>query len=78
MSENNLNKPDRSGLNPQGLRLVDLAKILSLSGPKPVTVEMLQADIDDGAPTNPDGSISLVLYAAWLAKNVRETTHGGD
>ena len=32
-------------------------------GPRPVTVEMLQADIDDGAPTNPDGTMNLVHYA---------------
>ena len=35
-------------LNPQALRLADMARILSASGPEPVTVEMLQADIDDG------------------------------
>jgi hypothetical protein len=27
---------------------------------------MLQADIDAGAPTNPDGTINLVNFAAWL------------
>ncbi len=29
-----------------------MARILSAAGPKPVTVEMLQADIAEGAPTN--------------------------
>jgi hypothetical protein len=60
-------------LNPQALRLEDLARILSVSGPKPVTVEMLRADIDDGAPVNADGSMNLVLYVAWL---LREMGHG--
>ena len=66
------NDPGRQSgtLNPQGLRLGDLARILSASGPKPVTVEMLEADIDDGAPVNPDGTMNLVQYVAWMVKNV--------
>ena len=54
-------------LNPQALRLADLARILSAFGGRPVSVEMLEADVDAGAPTNPDGTINLVSYAAWLA-----------
>ena len=38
--------------SPQSLRLEEVARILSAIGPKPVTVEMLLADIDDGAPVN--------------------------
>jgi hypothetical protein len=60
-------------LNPQALRLADLARILSALGTRSVTVEMLQADIDAGAPTNPDGTINLVNYAVWL---VAEMGHG--
>ena len=60
-------------MNPQALRLEDVARILSASGPQPVTVDMLQADIDDGAPTNADGTINLVHYAAWL---VGQAGHG--
>ena len=62
-------------MNPQCLRLEDLARILSAIGPKSVTVEMLQADIDDGAPVNRDGSLNLLHYAAWLA---REVLRGSD
>jgi hypothetical protein len=58
------------GLNPQALRLEDLAKILSALGPKPVTVEMLQADIDDGAPVNHDGTLNLLHFAAWIAREM--------
>ena len=53
-------------LSPQALRLADLARILSALGTRPVTVEMLQADIGAGAPTNADGTMNLVNYAAWL------------
>ncbi|MCX7428038.1 MAG: hypothetical protein NTW96_20720 [Planctomycetia bacterium] len=71
------NAPGRQGgpLSPQALRLEDLARILSASGPRPVNVEMLQADVDDGAPTNRDGTMSLVEYARWL---ITEMSHGRD
>jgi len=61
-------------LNPAALRVEDAAKVLSRMGGKPVTVDMLQADIEANAPTNPDGTINLVHYAAWL---VREMSAGG-
>ena len=63
----------QAGMNPQALRLEDVARILSAIGPRPITVDMLQADIDDGAPTNADGTINLVQFAAWL---VSELGHG--
>jgi hypothetical protein len=47
-----------------------MARILSASGPHPVTLEMLQTDIDDGAPVNPNGTMNLVHYAAWLVKEI--------
>ena len=75
MPDNNPEDRQAGGLNPQALRLEDLARILSASGPRPVTVEMLQADADDGAPTNPDGTMSLVEYARWL---IKEISHGRD
>ena len=70
MTDNNANGRQDGGLNPQALRLADMARILSASGPRPVTVEMLQADIDDGAPVNPNGTINLVHYAAWIVKEI--------
>ena len=57
-------------LSPQALRLEDLARILSAAGPRPITVELLQADIDAGAPTNADGTLNLVHYVAWLVKEM--------
>jgi len=57
-------------LDPQALRLADLARILSALGPRPVTVEWLQADIEAGAPTNADGTMNLVHYVAWLVKEM--------
>ncbi|GAB6184594.1 hypothetical protein [Thermopirellula anaerolimosa] len=47
-----------------------MARLLSAAGPKAVTVEMLQADIDAGAPTNAEGTMNLVHYVAWLVKEM--------
>lgn len=75
MPDNNPDRYDQHGRNPQSLRLADLARILSLSGPQPVTVAMIEADIAAGAPTNTDGTMNLIHYSAWLAKELK---HGGD
>ena len=64
------NPAGRQGTDPQALSLEDVARILTASGWKPVTVEMIRDDIDDGAPVNPDGTVNLVRYAAWLVRNV--------
>ena len=79
MSETNAEGRQGGPLNPQALSLADAARVLTASGTKPVTVEMLRADIEAGAPTNPDGTINLVPYAAWLVKEMASAagkTHG--
>jgi hypothetical protein len=53
-------------LSPTALSIEDAATLLTRIGGAPVTVEMLEADIDAGAPVNDDGTINLVYYAAWL------------
>jgi len=57
-------------LNPAALTVADAARILTAAGVGSVTAETIQADIDAGAPTNADGTINLVHYAAWLAREV--------
>jgi hypothetical protein len=53
-------------LNPLALTVEQAARVLSAAGPKPVTPDMLRDDIDDGAPTNADGTLNLVDFTAWL------------
>lgn len=65
--------PDNSqptGLNPAALAVADAAKFLSRVGSAPVTREMLEADVAAGAPTNADGTLHLVTYAAWLVSRL--------
>ena len=57
-------------MNPNALRIDDAAQLLSKVGGQPVTEAELREDIDAGAPTNPDGTLNLVHYAAWLVKEV--------
>jgi hypothetical protein len=70
MSDDNSPGSQPGGLNPQALRLEDLARILTASGARQTTIETLQADIDEGAPINPDGTVNLVAYTAWLLKEM--------
>ena len=48
------------------------ARILSASGQRRLDEAQIHADIDSGAPANADGTINLVHYAAWLARQVAE------
>jgi len=65
----------RISSDPQALNLADAARLLSRVGGQPVTEAMLQADLEAGAPANADGTINLVHYAAWLAR--QEASRGG-
>jgi hypothetical protein len=67
-----------SRLNPAALPVADAARVLTRLGGTPVTEAMLRADIDAGAPTNADGSVNLVHYAAWLVKEMSVGGAGGD
>jgi hypothetical protein len=60
-------------LNPAAVAPVDLARLLSGAAGQAVPAEMLEEDIAAGAPTNADGTLNLVQYAAWL---VRESARG--
>jgi len=62
--------PQPQGLNPAALSVADAARLLSKAGGGAVTEEMLEADLGAGAPANPDGTINLVHYAAWLIREM--------
>jgi hypothetical protein len=64
-----------SPINPGSLTLAEVARLLSAGGGRKVTPEQVQADVNAGAPANPNGTINLVHYTAWL---LREVQSGGD
>jgi hypothetical protein len=57
-------------LNPTALALADAARLLSAAGGRAVSMEMLDSDLAAGAPRNPDGTLNLIAYAAWLVKEM--------
>ncbi len=63
----------KPALHPTALTVGDAARLLTKVGGTPITVALLEADIAAGAPTNADGTLNLVHYAAWL---VKEGAHG--
>lgn len=62
--------PDKPALSPTAIPLATLAQLLSRLGSTPITEAMLRDDLADGAPQNPDGTINLVHYVAWLVKEL--------
>jgi uncharacterized protein YlzI (FlbEa/FlbD family) len=53
----------------------DLVKLLKRAGSRHVSEAAIQKDIDAGAPTNPDGTINLINYTAYL---VKEEVHNAN
>lgn len=62
--------PDAAAPNPAALTPAQLAQVLAAARGK-TTVEHIEQDLVDGAPHNPDGTIHLVHYTAWLASQVK-------
>ena len=68
-------------LNPAAIAPADLARLLSAAGGISIEADQIRADIDAGAPTSADGTINLVHYAAWLARELANRgggSRGGD
>lgn len=53
-------------INPNAITPADAARLLSAAFREQITAEMIEADIAAGAPTNGDGTINVLHYAAWL------------
>ncbi len=59
-------------LDPQKLSPKDAARLLSKVGGKVVAESTIAADVANGAPTNGDGTLNLVAYAAWLIRQLAD------
>lgn len=68
--------PERGPINPLALEISDAAKLLSKAGGRLIRAEQIEADVAAGAPHNGDGTINLVTYAAWLARERGESGRG--
>ncbi|MFA7184931.1 MAG: hypothetical protein WC082_08565 [Victivallales bacterium] len=54
------------------LSVPNLVKLLKRSGCRSISEDMLREDIANGAPSNPDGTINLISYTAWLIKEASD------
>jgi len=55
--------PRAHAATPEGL-----ARLFAEAGEPGVTSDMIERDLRAGAPTNPDGTINLLHYTAWLVR----------
>ena len=63
-------EPSNNSLNPTALAVADAVRLLAKVCGNSITEAMLHDDLLAGAPTNADGTINLVHYAAWLVKEM--------
>jgi hypothetical protein len=61
---------EKTPLSPTALSVADAARLLSRVGGQAVSERAIQADLAAGAPTNPDGTVNLVHYTAWLVREM--------
>ena len=57
-------------VDPTRLTIEQAGKLLSAAFRERIDVTKIQEDLDAGAPTNADGTINLVHYSAWQAKEM--------
>jgi hypothetical protein len=62
---------EQSGpVDPQRLSIEQAAKLLSAAYRERIDPDRIRRDLLDGAPANLDGTINLVHYCAWQAKEL--------
>ena len=54
--------------SPMALTPAQAAKVLSAAAGRKIGEELIREDLAAGAPANADGTINILHYAAWLAR----------
>jgi len=57
-------------VDPTKLTVEQAAKLLSAAYRERIDLEKIRSDLQEGAPVNVDGTINLVHYSAWQAKEM--------
>lgn len=60
----------RANLTLTALSVPDVVRILLKSGARNMTEEKVRSDINAGAPVNSDGTLNVIHYTAWIAKEI--------
>lgn len=63
---------DNAQVKLTALSTSELAGLLKRAGGRYVSEDAIRQDIAAGAPSNPDGTINLIVYAAWLIKEMND------
>ena len=61
---------DKQPVDPTRLSIEQAAKLLSAAYRERIDAKKIRKDLRDGAPANVDGTINLVNYSAWQAKEM--------
>ena len=48
----------------------EIVLVLRRAGSRTVSLDKLEADIAAGAPVNADGTVNILKYIAWIAKEL--------
>ncbi len=62
---------EHATIDPNRLAPEQAAKLLSAAAKVHIPVEQILEDLAQGAPRNPDGTMNLIHYTAWLLKEMR-------
>ena len=65
---------DREGLNPNAMTPRQAALLFTKLSGKQVPEHQVVADIESGTPTDEEGRVSVLTYAAWMLKEARRGT----
>ena len=57
-------------VDPTRLSIEQAAKLLAAAYRERIDPEKIRIDLQNGAPVNADGTINLVHYSAWQAKEM--------
>ena len=59
------------------LSIDQVVALLQRAGARHLTAERLRAELAAGAPANPDGTVNLIAYGAWMLQELarREGRH---
>ena len=60
-------------IDPTALSLEQAARLLSAAGGT-ISEDLVRRHVQQGLPTNADGRINLVTYAAWLNREEADAT----
>lgn len=67
-----LDPRESDSVNLSALTPLEMAEILKKAGGS-VTLDDIERDIADGAPTDAGGKLNMITYAAWVAGRVNKT-----